>query len=477
MKREFLINVVLVIGLNVLIKVFFIFGVDRGVQNLVGQAVYGSYFAILNLAYLFQIINDFGIQNFNNKHIAQHRQLLPKYLPNILVFKAILGVIFMLTFLLFGWMLGFLALSGSILVAVGLNQILVALVYYLRSNVSALGFYRLDSIFSVLDKFLMILIIGSMLWIPSLRTNFSMEWFAWGQFFALLFTALAGLFFLYRKIKIPKIRFNLPFLLVIIKESKPYAILGLLMAIYSRVDSVMLEQIVSGHENGIYASAFRLMDAGNMVGLLISAFLLPMFVRQIKENESTDDLAQLVINMMWVVGVTVAIPVISFRVPIMKILYTEGNEYSANVLGLLMISLLALMWSSVNGVLLLAGGAIKRLNRMYFWAVLLNLSLNSWLIPRHGAIGAATSAIITQWFVTLYQYYLMAQESLYKFSLKAVAQIIGLPTISGLIIYSFFLEGTNWLVYFIGSIVLTLVLSIVLGLFSPQGLIKLLKNR
>ncbi|HHB78278.1 MAG TPA: hypothetical protein ENK85_03470 [Saprospiraceae bacterium] len=477
MKREFLINVVLVIGLNVLVKVFFIFGIDRGVQNLVGPAAYGAYFAILNLAYLFQIINDFGIQNFNNKHIAQHRQLLPKYLPNILVFKAILGIIFMMIFLFFGWVLGYWALSKSVLIAIGLNQILVALIYYLRSNVSALGFYRLDSVFSVLDKFLMIIIIGTLLWTPSFRTNFTMEWFAWGQFISLFLTTLIGLFFLYRKVKIPRIRLNLPFLLVIIKESGPYALLGLLMAIYSRIDSVMLSQLVSEHETGIYASAFRLMDAGTMVGLLISAFLLPMFVRQIKMREPTEDLAQLVIKMMWVVGVTAAIPVIIFREPIMKMLYTEGDAYSANVLGLLMLALLALMWSSVNGVLLLAAGAIRQLNKMYFWAVLLNLGLNAFIIPTHGAVGAAFVAAITQWFVTLYQYRLLAQSSLYRPSGRAIGQILVFPILSGLISYGLFALSSNWLLLFIGSIAITLILAVVLGLFSPQGLIKLLKNR
>jgi len=477
MKREFLINVVLIIGLNVLIKVFFIFGIDRSVQNIVGQAEYGAYFAILNLAYLFQIINDFGIQNFNNKHIAQHRQLLPKYLPNILVFKAILGILFMMVFLLFGWILGYWALSKTLLVAVGLNQILVALIYYLRSNVSALGFYRLDSIFSVLDKFLMILIIGTLIWTPSLRENFQMEWFAWGQFIALFLTAIAGLAFLYKKIKIPRIRLNFPFLLVIIKESKPYAILGLLMAVYSRIDSVMLSQIISEEETGVYASAFRLMDAGTMVGLLISAFLLPMFVRQIKEKVPTGELSDLVIKMMWVVGVTVSIPVIIFRLPIMQMLYLKGDQYSADVLGLLMVALLALMWSSVNGVLLIAAGAIKRLNIMYFIAVLLNLGLNFLLIPKYGAVGAAFVAATTQWFVTLYQYRLLAQTSLLAISIKTTIQIIGLLIISILITYGLSNSGFNWIALFLASSAFTMVLSILLGLFSPKGLIKLLKNR
>lgn len=51
MKREFVLNLVFLLLINILIKPLFIFGVDLGVQNRIG-ADYGLYFALLNLAYL-----------------------------------------------------------------------------------------------------------------------------------------------------------------------------------------------------------------------------------------------------------------------------------------------------------------------------------------------------------------------------------------------------------------------------------------
>jgi O-antigen/teichoic acid export membrane protein len=74
MNREFVLNVLFVLFINVLIKPIFIFGIDRTVQNTVGAETYGLYFALLNLTYLFQIINDFGIQNFNSRNLSQHGQ-------------------------------------------------------------------------------------------------------------------------------------------------------------------------------------------------------------------------------------------------------------------------------------------------------------------------------------------------------------------------------------------------------------------
>jgi len=47
MKRKFITNLALVIFLNLLVKPFWIFGIDRTVQNVVGAESYGLYFSLL----------------------------------------------------------------------------------------------------------------------------------------------------------------------------------------------------------------------------------------------------------------------------------------------------------------------------------------------------------------------------------------------------------------------------------------------
>ena len=100
MKREFLINLLILISINLLIKPIFIFGIDLSVNNIVGPEQYGLYFTILNSSYLMLIFNDFGIQNFNNRNIAQHNHLLDKYFPNIIILKTILGFVYLISTIL-----------------------------------------------------------------------------------------------------------------------------------------------------------------------------------------------------------------------------------------------------------------------------------------------------------------------------------------------------------------------------------------
>ena len=73
MQRKFLTNLLILLFMNLLIKPFWILGIDRSVQNAVGAEQYGFYFAIFNFTFLFNIMLDLGITNF--KTATLHRTI------------------------------------------------------------------------------------------------------------------------------------------------------------------------------------------------------------------------------------------------------------------------------------------------------------------------------------------------------------------------------------------------------------------
>ena len=72
MNRKFVTNLALLLLLNLLIKPFWIFGIDRSVQNTVGAGEYGLYLALFNWALIFNIVLDIGITNFNKELILKN---------------------------------------------------------------------------------------------------------------------------------------------------------------------------------------------------------------------------------------------------------------------------------------------------------------------------------------------------------------------------------------------------------------------
>ncbi|MEM1219186.1 MAG: oligosaccharide flippase family protein, partial [Bacteroidota bacterium] len=395
MNRAFLTNIALLLAINLLIKPVYIFWIDRTIQNWVGKKDYGLFFAMFSLALWFQIINDFGIQNYNNRLIAQHPQLLDKMLPNVLVLKLGLAGLYLIVSFTMAYVLGYEGLALHLLLFLTGTQVLAALVFYFRSNISGLGYYRTDSLVSALDRLLLIIVLGALFWWYP-RDLFRIEWMAYAQFGTMLLTAVVTGTLVWRQLGKQRFRVRWPLLRWLLRESYPYALIILLMTIYTRVDAVMVERLVNREEAGIYAGAYRLLDAANMIGLLFAGLLLPMFSKLLKEKRSVGPLAQAGFRMIMAGAVTLVVLLVLFRTEIMVALYDEADAYWGTVLGILFPSFLLLSGTYILGTLQLAAGSLRGLNRLFIVSIGLNIGLNFWLIPSYGAAGAAATTLCTQ---------------------------------------------------------------------------------
>lgn len=400
MKRKFVTNLILLLFLNLLIKPFWIFGIDRTVQNMVGDESYGMYFALFNFSLLLNILLDVGITNFNNKNIAQHNFLLKKHLSNIVGLKFMLALVYAVFSLVVAAIIGYSKIQFHLLFFLIFNQFLISFTLYLRSNISGLHMFRTDSIISVLDRSLMILICSVLLFTAYFRVHFTIEWFVYAQTAAYLLTLLITFIIVLNKSGKISLRFNPRFFIVFLRKSYPYALLILLMSFYNRIDGVMLERLLpeplGKQQAGIYAQAFRLLDAVSMFGVLVAGLLLPIFAKMIKQREPVDQMIKLSFTFLFVTAVIVAISSIFYDIEIMEVLYHSNTEYSSDILGILMTGFIGIATTYIFGTLLTANGSLKQLNWMAFAGMVINVSLNLYLIPRYQAFGSAYASLFTQ---------------------------------------------------------------------------------
>ncbi len=398
MKRAFVLNLVFLLTINLIVKPLYLFGVDRGIQNLANTAEYGLYFELFNFTFLFQILNDFGIQYYNNRHIAQHPYLLGKYFPYLLGAKFLLAGLFLSAILVFGALAGYLAEFPWLLAPIAGIQILVSLISYLRSNISGLGWYFTDSFLSVLDRLILLLGLGIPLWTGMLAGRSPVQFLVFGQLISLAITAMVALWLLKTRTGGIRLRWNPQLNRVIFKNSYPYAITVILMTIYTRLDAVMIGRMLPNgqEEAGWYAGAYRLLDAANMIGVLFAGLLLPMFSKLYKDKKGLNELSDLGIRMIWSGVLCVSPALIAFRTPIMGALYVNTSEQSGAILGWLMLSFIPMSGGYIFGTLLIAAGHQKKLNRLYLLGVFINVVLNLILIPPYRAAGAALATFLTQ---------------------------------------------------------------------------------
>lgn len=400
LKRKFLTNLLLLVALNLLIKPFWVLGIDRTVQNVVGAESYGLYFALFNFSMILNILLDVGITSFNNRNIAQHRFLLHKHLSNIVGLKLLFAVVYAVFSLGIAAIIGYGKVQFHLLFFLIINQFLVSFTLYLRSNISALHLFRTDSMLSVLDRLLMIIICSILLFTNITGGIFRIEWFVYAQSAAYVLTTIITLLIVVSKSGRFTVRINRSFALVFLRKSYPYALLILLMAFYNRIDSVMLERMLPDplgkQEVGIYAQAFRLLDAVAMFGALVAGLLLPMFSSMIKKKEPVAPIVSLAVSLLFVPSVIIAVSSLLYDRDIMELLYHSHIEDSADILGLLMTGFIGIATTYIFGTLLTANGSIRELNYMAAGGMVLNVTLNLVLIPQFFALGSAVASMITQ---------------------------------------------------------------------------------
>ncbi|NNF02064.1 MAG: oligosaccharide flippase family protein [Bacteroidia bacterium] len=472
MQKKFITNLAFLLFINFLIKPFWIFGIDRTVQNVVGSDIYGLYYALFNFSFMFNIFLDLGITNFNNRNISQHSQLLSKHFPGIIALRSLLAIGYFLISISVAYLIGYRFEELSLLLVLLFNQVLASFILYFRSNISGLQLYRTDSILSTLDRFIMILICSMLLWGNLTGGTFKIEWFIYAQTVAYGLTALIAFGIAAAKAQLKAIRWNKLFFLLILKKSAPFAILILLMAFYNRMDAVMIERLIpdGAEQAGVYAQAYRLLDAANMIAFLFAGLLLPMFSHLIAKKESVNRLIELSFSLIATIAIT-AIAICSiYNYELMDLLYFEHSAQSAEILAILMISFFAMSTTYIYGTLLTANGSLKALNIMALGGLLLNLLLNFILIPKYLAYGAAVATLITQAATAIAQVFIARSIFDFKFKMNNILKIITFLVIT--VSASFALKNWNdqWILMAVISIIIALVSAVALRLIDLKAI-------
>ncbi|PPK85214.1 O-antigen/teichoic acid export membrane protein [Neolewinella xylanilytica] len=477
MLSAFFRNAVLVLVLNLTVKGVYLFVIERTVQNVLPEGDYGLYFSFLGIGLILQVVADFGLQHYSSRTISGHRQLLTKYFPYFLGLKLILGGLYFAAVLLAGFILGYGSGQIGLLLLVGAGQFLNSLVIYLRSNLAGLGKYALDSTFSILDKLLMIALIGGLLgYRPDLL---NIEVFAGTQVLCWLVTATTITWVLRDKLVGLRPRFRREKLLLLLRGGAPFALAILLQAAYTRTDAVMIERLLrdGAEAAGHYAAGYRLLDALNTVGWLTAGLLLPMYARLHARGERLTDLLRLSTQLLVGGAAVVSIALAAYAAPVVQLLYDFAEPRTASILFFLSLTFTAQCLSYVYGALLAGTGYIGRMNYVFVAGIMVNVAGNYWAIPRYGAPGAAAMTLLTQSFIAVLQAGLahrwleMAGDSVRWVRLGILAGLLPVVVVTVASL------GDGWVWQLGLSLVLGAALLPLLGLLNPSELTLLLRDR
>ena len=481
MRKKFVTNLAFVLLLNLLFKPFWIFGIDRTVQNTVGAESYGLYLALFNFSLIFSIILDIGITNFNNKNIAQNNNILSKHLSNIVTIKFLLAIVYAIVTIGIAFAIGWDSVKIYLLLFLIFNQFLSSFILYLRSNLSGLHLFKTDSFISVLDKILMIVFVGYLLLNPETNQKgvFRIEWFIYSQTLAYLLTLLITFLILFRKLDFFKIRFDRTFFIAFFKKSYPYALLVLLMSFYNRIEPIMLERLlpenIGASQAGIYAQSYRILDASSQFSLLFAGLLLPIFAKMIKQKEDIGKLLQFSFSLIIIPAIVLAVVAFNYSSEIMELLYHEHIDVSSKILGILMLGFVFISTTYIFGTLLTANGSMKQLNIMASFGMLFNVGINLYLIPNFMAEGASYSSLMTQGITALIQVFIAYKIFKFKINFKYLFSLTAFILLIASLGYFSKEISDNWILNVSIFIVFSTIIAFATKLIGVKSIYRIIK--
>ncbi len=479
MQKVFFRNLAFLLTLNLIIKPLWIFGIDRTVQNVVGAENYGLYFVLTNLSFLTQIILDLGISNYNNRLIAQQEDLLAKQLSHIFSIKLILSAVYLLITLFAAFVLHYSGHALYLLTLICLNQVFASLIVYIRSNVSALHHFKVDSMLSVMDKALMLIVCGLMLNVPSLRSQFIIDWFVYAQLAAYVITLITALVYVLSISGKISLSFSPSFSTALLKQTFPFALLIALMMIYAKIDGVMILHLLPDggqREAGLYASAFRLLDALNQFGYLFSVLLLPIFSRMLARKQSIEPLVKTSFTTIFIVSVIASLALSFYSKPVMHLLYHEEPAYSASILQWLIFCFIGTCTVYIFGTLLTANGNLYLLSAVSAVAVVINFFLNLFLIPRLKALGAAETAVVTQLLIALLNFAAAVKIFRWNVNTSLLLRLVLFGAGCLFIFWGSMFMPASWIITSVAATFISVMLAFLTGLLNIRGLLALVRS-
>lgn len=180
--------------------------------------------------------------------------------------------------------------------------------------------------------------------------------------------------------------------------SWPLMLSGISVMISTRVDQVLIGQMLNDKEVGIYSAAARIAEIWYFIPLGIAGSAFPLLVESKKQSEELYyERLQKLYNVLAMLSIAFALAMTMLSVPIVKLLYGPAYVTASGVLSIL-------IWSGVPVSLgcawsnwMLLENRTRTMFFVQFSGAAINLILNLLLIPRFGIIGSACATLISYW--------------------------------------------------------------------------------
>ncbi|MBN1397046.1 MAG: flippase [Bacteroidetes bacterium] len=203
-------------------------------------------------------------------------------------------------------------------------------------------------------------------------------------------------------------------------------------------DTVLLALLCSDREVGIYQSAFKIITLSLIIPDIAVNAMMPVLTRFHRDDIwKWNNYGQLLYKILFLVSLPVALIIFVFPEQIIQVLY--GGDYLEAIPILRLFSVVILIRYGADAYALMLTTSQRQFVRMLIVAggTIINIALNTWLIPLYGVLGAAIVSLVTNTVVAL-GYMACSRVSIIKWSFEfRCISLFGFSLFLGMAIWNF----------------------------------------
>lgn len=262
---------------------------------------------------------------------------------------------------------------------------------------------------------------------------------------------------------------------IIYNFSWPIIIISLFSFVFN-IDSIMLGQMKSASDVGLYSAAQRLVQFTSIIPAFIAMSIFPILSKNEANNEKLSSIIERIMVIIFAIGIPLSIGGFLLGTKLMLLVFGSAFMPGGLALGILMISILA----SFPNIILMNIIFSKNLQKIFITAtsfgVIINIILNFLLIPRYGINGAAISLTVTQLLIMIINWQKLKENISFSIIPK-IGKILVASLVMTLFILIIMSVSVN-LIYIIVSATIVYFLSLLaLKESSLREILLLIRNR
>ena len=186
------------------------------------------------------------------------------------------------------------------------------------------------------------------------------------------------------------------------RESFPLFLSSIVVIIYLKADIILLKHIVSPEAAGYYAAAARISEMLYAVPVAISTVFFPLILKEINKGAKNTSIRVRFYAIVFYVCLIISVTGFFLSKEIVNIIYGTEFKRSAVLFSIHCLSVLLIGFLTSSSKELIARNKFKLIFYRDLTGLLVNIILNVIFIPKHGALAAAITTVISYFIAAVF---------------------------------------------------------------------------